>query len=231
MALPGRAAPDLTGERYGRLVVEGRTKRPEGLKGSGTYWLCRCDCGKKTVVHRTNLTYGKTVSCGCYMADKRADKYDLTGKHMGMLQVMERTERPEGETRYKSSRVWYRCKCDCGNRVTVCSAYLRETLYPNCGCRPKKIHEHQRMIGKGIMPTVMHEERARKEKKLALDALKEDRNERICSQCGKPFDCYAGESWAYKMQRNNRMHLFCGWNCKRKFEREHPARHYIDHGQ
>ena len=225
MALPGRAAPDLTGERYGRLVVEGRTKRPEGLKTTDTYWLCRCDCGKKTVVHRTNLTYGKTVSCGCYMADKRADKYDLTGQRIGMLQVLERTERPEGETRYKSSRVWYRCKCDCGKETTVCSSYLRETLNHNCGCRPRKIHEHQRMIGKGIMPTVINEEKQKEARRKALEGLRKCVNEKICSQCKKPFDCYAGKSWAYKMQRNNRKHIFCGYGCMRKFEREHTERH------
>lgn len=228
MALPGRAAPDLTGERYGRLVVEGRTKRPEGLKGSGTYWLCRCDCGKQTVVHRTKLVNGNTVSCGCYSADKRAIKHDLTGRHMGMLQVLERTERPEGETRYKNRRVWYRCKCDCGKHTTVSSAYLRETIYPSCGCWQRKVMEHQRKIGQGIMPTLKDDEQVRKERKMALDTVKKYRNERICSQCGKIFDCYAGDKWAYKMQRDNRIKIFCGYGCMRRYEREHPVKKNID---
>ena len=38
--------------------------------GNGdTSWLCRCDCGKETVVTAGNLINGNTRSCGCLAQD------------------------------------------------------------------------------------------------------------------------------------------------------------------
>lgn len=53
---------DLTGQRFGRLVVirrEGST--PQRL----ATWRCLCDCGSECVVSRTCLIRGNTKSCGC----------------------------------------------------------------------------------------------------------------------------------------------------------------------
>lgn len=53
---------DITGHRYGRLVVVERSASPL----SGTRWLCRCDCGNTTVVRTKDIRSGKgTKSCGC----------------------------------------------------------------------------------------------------------------------------------------------------------------------
>lgn len=51
---------DLTGKRFGRLVVV----KPVGRQGSNTMWLCDCDCGNETVVRGPDLS--NIVSCGCY---------------------------------------------------------------------------------------------------------------------------------------------------------------------
>lgn len=66
-------ALNLTGQRFGRLVVLSRNyeKQYEIYKRSGTqnaYWNCQCDCGSLTVVSRRCLTNKKrpTISCGCY---------------------------------------------------------------------------------------------------------------------------------------------------------------------
>ena len=53
---------DLTGQRFGRLVVinlltSKGAKRPK--------WLCKCDCGNECVVLGHNLVEGFTKSCGC----------------------------------------------------------------------------------------------------------------------------------------------------------------------
>ena len=53
---------DLTGKRFGRLTVLGYA----GTGKQGTYWKCRCDCGKDTVVLSHSLRSGRTKSCGCY---------------------------------------------------------------------------------------------------------------------------------------------------------------------
>lgn len=52
---------DLTGQRYGRLVV----LRPAENIGGRTAWLCRCDCGREKVVKTSRLRSGHTSSCGC----------------------------------------------------------------------------------------------------------------------------------------------------------------------
>ena len=66
----GRAV-DLTGQRFGKLVVEvrwGSTK-----DGTAT-WFCKCDCGKAKVVSRRSLKQGNVVSCGCVMRRYRKRK-------------------------------------------------------------------------------------------------------------------------------------------------------------
>ena len=49
---------DLSGERFGELVVMARAE------GQRTRWRCRCDCGAETVVEAGNLRAGRTQSCG-----------------------------------------------------------------------------------------------------------------------------------------------------------------------
>ena len=51
---------DLSGQRYGNLTV----LAPAENIGSRTAWLCRCDCGRETVVKSSRLRDGRTVSCG-----------------------------------------------------------------------------------------------------------------------------------------------------------------------
>lgn len=52
---------DMTGLRLGRLTVIGRA---DSIAGKAA-WLCRCDCGKETVVRGYSLRNGDTQSCGC----------------------------------------------------------------------------------------------------------------------------------------------------------------------
>lgn len=52
---------DITGQRYGRLVVVDYSHRT----GTRHFWRCRCDCGSDAIVNRSQLTGGKTRSCGC----------------------------------------------------------------------------------------------------------------------------------------------------------------------
>lgn len=53
---------DLTGKRFGRLVVVSRAEN----KGQLSRWNCVCDCGNTTIVYSNNLRRGFTQSCGCY---------------------------------------------------------------------------------------------------------------------------------------------------------------------
>lgn len=75
----GRTPPsrliDITGQRFGRLVVLGRSNRK---CGHGTYWLCKCDCGNETVAESHSLRAGTTRSCGCLNNETRGK---ATTKH------------------------------------------------------------------------------------------------------------------------------------------------------
>lgn len=52
---------DLSGERFGRLVVGARAPNKHGR----TAWNCLCDCGTGRVVTSRPLIDGRTKSCGC----------------------------------------------------------------------------------------------------------------------------------------------------------------------
>lgn len=52
---------NLIGQRYGKLTVIA----PAENIGSKTAWLCRCDCGKETIVKTCYLRKGHVTSCGC----------------------------------------------------------------------------------------------------------------------------------------------------------------------
>lgn len=52
---------DITGNRYGRLLV---TQRSQSEKNRAR-WLCRCDCGNMCTATGKTLREGKKKSCGC----------------------------------------------------------------------------------------------------------------------------------------------------------------------
>ena len=53
---------DLTGQRFGRLVVVREYGR---AKDGQVTWLCKCDCGGEVVVRGDHLRNEHTRSCGC----------------------------------------------------------------------------------------------------------------------------------------------------------------------
>ena len=74
--LKGKPLINLTGERFGRLVV---LEQAESVKGR-IAWLCQCDCGNTKIATSQVLRKGLTTSCGCYkseVARKRATKHLL----------------------------------------------------------------------------------------------------------------------------------------------------------
>lgn len=57
----GRKPKDLTGQRYGRLVVVELT---DERQNGGAVWVCRCDCGATVKMATASFRAG-TKSCGC----------------------------------------------------------------------------------------------------------------------------------------------------------------------
>lgn len=66
---------DLTGQRFGRLIVIERAEN----KGKQVAWLCRCDCGAEITTRSDNLTSGGTQSCGCFNREQSSKKHTKHG--------------------------------------------------------------------------------------------------------------------------------------------------------
>lgn len=57
---------DLTGRRFGRLVVIDQAPHKRGLVA----WNCRCDCGNMTIKTGSDLKSGRCNSCGCIRKER-----------------------------------------------------------------------------------------------------------------------------------------------------------------
>jgi len=53
---------NLVGKKFNKLTV---LKYSHNNKHRVSYWKCKCDCGKYSIVRGSNLKSGKTKSCGC----------------------------------------------------------------------------------------------------------------------------------------------------------------------
>ncbi|KJU74267.1 hypothetical protein AH70_07355 [Pediococcus damnosus LMG 28219] len=58
---------DLTGQRFGRLLVIKRSTKK--VKNRNAQWKCLCDCGNHVIVDGYNLRNGTSRSCGCLRRD------------------------------------------------------------------------------------------------------------------------------------------------------------------
>ena len=67
---------DLTGHRFGRLVVTGFSNKTENRI---YYWKCQCDCGNEIVASGNNLKSGNTKSCGCLNKEKMIETHKTHG--------------------------------------------------------------------------------------------------------------------------------------------------------
>jgi hypothetical protein len=125
-------AKDLTGTRFGRLVVKSLACKS---RNGTTKWHCVCYCGVEKVIFSTALNRGQ-VSCGCE-ANKAAaiahTKHSLTGS-----------------ITYRS---WRAMKARClnektidyprygGRGIKVCDRWLEsfENFFDDMGTRPEKM--------------------------------------------------------------------------------------------
>ena len=54
---------DLTGYRFGRLVVISQVEKTSDMKEY--WWYCKCDCGNYKNIRGSCLNSGRTTSCSC----------------------------------------------------------------------------------------------------------------------------------------------------------------------
>lgn len=76
------ALKDLTGHRFGRLVVIGRDgSTPQGA----ATWRCRCDCGTEHIAAGYQLRLGRIKSCGCLSIETTVNRATTHGKSNSRL--------------------------------------------------------------------------------------------------------------------------------------------------
>lgn len=116
----------LIGQRFNRLEVLSYAGRSSQNK---IQYLCKCDCGNEVIVIGAHLKSGNTKSCGCLKKEKIRENHgkEEIGKVYGRLTVLEFAES-------KNNNLYWKCKCECGNIVTVRGADLRNGNTHSCGC-------------------------------------------------------------------------------------------------
>ncbi len=130
---------DLTGRRFGRLVVICLGARRPVL------WSCVCDCGSSVVVRSSPLRDGRTKSCGCYMRDRASEVHQS-----------------HGMTNSAEYRIWSLMKDRClnvdgkaypewgGRGIALCDAWHDfEGFYADMGPRPSPEHQLDRKDNDG----------------------------------------------------------------------------------
>lgn len=131
-----RPIRDLTGQRFGKLVVI----KNEGIHETRrtAMWLCKCDCGNEKVVAAHDLKHG-TTSCGCIAKISKLKNLKL-GHELLDKKAMERKsiikELNEGNYEAASKRlytIWTQMKSRCNDTA--------RKEYKNYGGRGIKVCE------------------------------------------------------------------------------------------
>lgn len=77
-----RPTIDMTGKKFGRLTALSLYPREAS---SRVKWICKCDCGKETVVTGTKLRAGEIRSCGCLAKELLVERNSTHGKSNSYL--------------------------------------------------------------------------------------------------------------------------------------------------
>lgn len=117
---------DLTGKRFGRLIVLERTDKK---RNRAVLWRCRCDCGNICDKPTGQLNSGFATSCGCGWRQPAVREQQRYGR----LTAIRPTER-----RSAKSVIW-ECLCDCGSTVSVRATMLTSGHTTSCGCAKREL--------------------------------------------------------------------------------------------
>lgn len=139
---------DLTGDRYGRLLVMHQAPNIiEKMAGrQSVAWECRCDCGTICIVRSNTLRRGHTRSCGC-----------LHREMVGQVGKKNRTHGEGGTT--SEYYTWRAMRARClnpnnpayknygGRGITICQRWLDsyENFLTDMGRRPTPQHSIDRI--------------------------------------------------------------------------------------
>lgn len=131
---------DLTGQRFGRLLVTGLSESRREI--GRVFWSCRCDCGQTRELTTSALRQGGHQSCGCLRRD---------------------SPRTHGKSGTKEYRAWPAIRRRCGNPrdaayqlyggrgITVCERWQEsfEAFLDDMGPAPSPKHSIDRIDNDG----------------------------------------------------------------------------------
>jgi hypothetical protein len=136
-------AIDHTGQRFGRLLVLGKSSMR--LSGRDTAWDCACDCGTNKTVRGYLLRTGQTKSCGCIGRER--------------IGALRRTHGLRGTAEY---RTWAMMRVRCHNErnpaykwyggrgIRICDRWSSfESFLADMGPRPSLKHSLDRIDSDG----------------------------------------------------------------------------------
>jgi len=100
-------ANNLTGERFGRLVV---LSRDTSNTARNVYWICKCECGTIKSVCGVNLRNQHVKSCGCLRREVLKDRQTKPDEDITYSAAHKRINK------YRGAASEYRC-IDCGEKA------------------------------------------------------------------------------------------------------------------
>lgn len=116
---------DLIGKKFNKLKV----LKFSHISKRTSFWLCKCDCGKKKRIRGYSLTNGSTKSCGCAKKASSIDK-SIIGLKFNCLKIIKFSYAKNGHS-------YYKCLCDCKKTKIIRGSHVKDGNTKSCGCLSK----------------------------------------------------------------------------------------------
>lgn len=143
---------DLTGNRYGKLIVLSRCESP--TPDGEILWLCLCDCGKTKTIRGNSLRAGRTRSCGCLMGHPGCPAHNRLPKGESAFNNLYANMKLRAE---RDDRIWDLTKDQVRMLITLPCHY--------CGREPSQIWGR----GKNVYSTILYNGLDRVDNRLGYD--------------------------------------------------------------
>lgn len=176
---------DLTNMHFGKLSV---LKRVENTRSGKAQWLCKCNCGNKTIVISDKLISGKTASCGkCkYVEIVAGDKF-------GEWTVI-------GDKIRRNNHDYHLCRCSCGKEKYIVHYALVSGKSRSCGCVRNKAVSKRFTKHSGNNTRLYHVWSSMKERCYTPTHKSYKsyggRGISVCDEWKNDFECF--KKWAYE---------------------------------
>lgn len=126
------------GDKYGRLTLIKKDSN------NSDKWICLCECGREISVYISNVTSGKTSSCGCkrqetsslhakQLNNQRSEEClkEYIGKTFNQLTILKKDE--EKTKLFNKTYVLCQCNCGCESIVSVRLDSILDNNTTSCG--------------------------------------------------------------------------------------------------